>query len=45
MGYVDKSDDCNDFNPEQNPSFIHDWCDGIDNDCDGLNDEDVKPDW
>ena len=44
VGYVEKGDDCNDLNPEQNPSFTNDWCDGYDNDCDGLEDEDVKLD-
>ena len=45
MGYVEKDGDCNDLNPDQNPSFVNDWCDSADNDCDGVNDEDVKPDW
>ena len=45
IGYVEKREDCNDLNPEQNPSFTNDWCDGYDNDCDGLEDEDVKLDW
>ncbi len=44
-GYVDNSDDCNDLNPDQKPSYTTDWCDGLDNDCDGLEDEDVKPNW
>ena len=44
-GYVEKRDDCNDLNPDQNPAFMNDWCDGYDNDCDGLEDEDVKLDW
>ena len=42
-GYVESSDDCNDLNPDQRPSYASDWCDGLDNDCDGLDDEDVKP--
>ena len=44
-GYVDNGDDCNDLNSEQRPSYTNDWCDGLDNDCDGSTDEDVKPNW
>lgn len=45
IGYVESFDDCNDANPEQRPSYSSDWCDGIDNDCDSIIDEDVKPSW
>lgn len=38
-GYVSSSDDCNDYNPSIYGSAI-DVCDGMDNDCDGLYDED-----
>ena len=45
IGYIENADDCNDLNPDQNPSHTSDWCDGYDNDCDGVEDEDVKADW
>jgi hypothetical protein len=37
--------DCDDNNPEINPSVSIDLCDGLDNDCDGQIDEDVKIKW
>ena len=36
-GYVENSDDCDDANAAINPS-IAEICDGLDNDCDGVND-------
>ncbi len=34
--------DCNDFDPTVNPG-AHEYCDGVDNDCDGTTDEDCPP--
>ncbi|MCB9741189.1 MAG: putative metal-binding motif-containing protein [Alphaproteobacteria bacterium] len=39
LGYVDNADDCNDLNLLSNPEG-EEWCDGEDNNCDGLVDED-----
>jgi large repetitive protein len=38
-GYYEDNDDCNDMDPAVNPS-ASEWCDTVDNDCDGTIDED-----
>ncbi|MEC8379455.1 MAG: MopE-related protein [Myxococcota bacterium] len=43
-GFVDNDADCNDLNPEINPEGVES-CDGLDNDCDGLTDEDGDSTW
>jgi hypothetical protein len=43
-GYAGNKDDCDDANSSIYPE-APDRCDGLDNDCDGLVDEDVKPGW
>jgi hypothetical protein len=43
-GTVDNGDDCDDDDPEVNPSAAEDCTDGIDNDCDGEIDESVDED-
>ncbi len=42
-GYVDNSDDCDDFDSARNPSFIEVGCDGLDNNCDGSVDLNLVP--
>lgn len=42
-GYVSDNTDCNDANANANPAGVE-VCNGIDDDCDGLTDEDVLPD-
>ena len=37
-GYTDNAEDCNDSDPSSNPAS-REFCDGIDNDCDGDTDE------
>ncbi len=45
QGYVEDSTDCNDFTADTNP-IAPEICDGIDNDCDGLQDDGVEiPFW
>jgi hypothetical protein len=43
-GYTDNADDCDDTNSGVHPSQA-DRCNGVDDDCDGDIDEDVKVDW
>lgn len=43
-GYVDNDDDCDDSNASTQPGRS-DYCNGIDDDCDGLIDEDSKSGW
>lgn len=43
-GYVENDLDCNDANPDQYPDAAE-LCDGIDNDCDGIVDNDADTDW
>ena len=43
--YVDNGLDCDDSNMWNAPSVYYDSCDGMDNDCDGDVDEDVKAGW
>ena len=44
-GQVDNGDDCDDTTSSRRPDLSLDQCDGLDNDCDGDVDEDVKADW
>lgn len=39
LGFVRNSGDCDDSNPDLNPAAVE-TCDGVDNDCDGLVDDD-----
>jgi Tfp pilus tip-associated adhesin PilY1 len=41
-GYVAANGDCDDTNPNVHP-YMLDFCDHLDNDCDGVYDEDVPP--
>jgi hypothetical protein len=41
LGYVADSSDCDDTNPVINPSASDNLCDGVDNNCDGVVDEDA----
>jgi len=43
-GYVAIGSDCDDGDPEVYPGYSE-QCDGVDNDCDGETDEDVRYDW
>ena len=43
--YVDNGLDCDDTSIWTSPLVTNDTCDGQDNDCDGVVDEDVKPGW
>ena len=40
-GYIEDNTDCNDFSADTRP-FAPEVCDGIDNDCDGLQDDGVE---
>ena len=42
-GYVDNADDCDDEDADRNPGNVE-VCDELDNDCDGLQDEDSAAD-
>ncbi len=42
-GRVDNDQDCNDANPDQHPNATE-FCDGIDNNCDGIPDDDSAED-
>ena len=44
-GFTEDDTDCNDSTASQNPGNFYDYCDGVDNDCDSLLDEDSKADW
>lgn len=44
-GQVDNGSDCDDTTASRRPDLSIDQCDGVDNDCDGEVDEDVKTDW
>ncbi len=43
-GWTVQAGDCDDYDPELNPG-AEETCDALDNDCDGLTDEDVTPEW
>ena len=43
-GFVNDSSDCNDSNASIHPGILENSCNGIDNDCDGLIDEDAPID-
>ena len=43
--FVEDGTDCDDTTASKNPGNLHDFCDGVDNDCDDLVDEDSKADW
>jgi len=43
-GWTTVEGDCNDMNPDVNPGIALDTCNGTDNDCDGVVDEDVDGD-
>ncbi|MEC7983857.1 MAG: putative metal-binding motif-containing protein [Myxococcota bacterium] len=44
-GYVDDNTDCNDLEIYVNPGVSYDRCNGIDDNCNGQLDEDVKSGW
>lgn len=41
-GYTENQGDCNDEDPAVHPGVAADGCDGVDNDCDGMVDEDPE---
>ncbi|MCY1031921.1 MopE-related protein [Corallococcus sp. BB11-1] len=43
-GYVSNASDCNDSNSSVRPGATE-YCDGVDNNCNGSTDEGVKPTW
>ena len=44
-GYAANPDDCDDANDKQWTTDTHDYCDGLDNNCNGERDEDHRNDW
>lgn len=40
-GYSINGNDCNDLDPQVNPGFESELCDGVDNDCDGVIDGEI----
>jgi hypothetical protein len=44
-GTVADNTDCDDTNADARPDHGTDWCDAVDNDCDGMVDEDVETGW